>query len=83
MSRSTPLERMTILRGMLLSLETGFGKPEPIDIDDCTETYGDNIVEIYPDESELCFHPRNPSHQHVYGRKGYDRHCIYCERRQG
>lgn len=73
--------RKTLPLAILVPLSGG-SDPELLEMEDCTEVYGDNVEQLFPEINDPCDHPENPTGQHVYG-KPHDRVCIYCRKPSG
>lgn len=74
--------RMQQLTGLTVALGSG---SEPavqpvIDIDDCTEVYGDNVIQLFPETFERCDY--SPTHHCEYGGP-QDRECKWCRKPSG
>lgn len=78
----TLLNRMTQLRGLTVAIANG---SEPvvqpvIDMEDCTEVYGDNVIQMFPEIEEPCEY--SPTGQCEYGGP-QDRECKWCRKPSG
>ena len=80
------LSRLTQLRALTLALEywpeRKFPPAEPIDIEDCHEVYGDNVIEMFPEIRTPC--DLSPTGQCEYDATAADwRRCKHCKKRTG
>lgn len=58
--------------------------PDVLEMEDCTEVYGDNIMEMFPEIDTPCENPLAPGGQCHFNAVALDPTiCLYCGKRTG
>lgn len=59
-------------------------EPQILEIEDCTEVYGDNVVDLFPEVFIDCENPDAPSGQCHYNPASLEpTRCLYCGKLTG